>query len=64
MSKEQFVEALLAEGFNSGFANTGIPTVFVNSAEEIKNVNKSIKRLIAENGYTQSYGISLLPTKA
>lgn len=61
MSKEEFVTILSDKGYNAGFSNNGIPTVFVNDSLDIKKVNKSIIELIREKGYSQSYGISLVP---
>lgn len=64
MSKEEFISALKDEGYNAGYANNGIPTVFVDAAEEIKYVQKSLKKFVGKTDYTQSYGISLLKEKS
>ena len=61
MSKDEFITTLNAEGFEAGYANHGVPTVFVKSASDIHTAYTTIKKLIKANGYTESYGISLSP---
>ena len=63
MSKEEFITALSNEGFNADFANGGVPTVFVESAFDIKPAHTAIKKLIKTNGYNESYGISMAPAR-
>ena len=63
MSKDEFVTALKGKGLKAGFANDGIPTVFVEDATGINSAHSEIKKLIKSCGYVQSYGISLNPVK-
>lgn len=58
MSKEEFVKTLKDKGFNAGFSNDGIPTVYVESEIDIHSANRAVKDAIKETGYRQSYGIS------
>ncbi len=59
MSKDEFVKALISEGFNAGYSNNGIPTIFVKDALDIHEAHKAVKKAIQKLGYVQSYGISL-----
>ncbi len=59
MNKDRFIEFLREEGFNADYMNNNIPTVFVSDSNDIAKANKIIKKLIIENGYNESYGISL-----
>ena len=59
MTKDEFVSELTEEGYSAGYANNGVPTVFVDSADKISITAKSLKKLVKVNGYTESYGISL-----
>ncbi len=63
MNKDEFVSELTEEGYMAGYANNGIPTVFVRSADEIGSVSRSVKHLVKSFGYTQSFGISLASQK-
>ncbi|MBQ7431376.1 hypothetical protein [Butyrivibrio sp.] len=59
MTKDEFILALQNEGYSAGVANNGIPTVFVTDASMISSVRSSLKQLIKQNGYCESYGIAL-----
>lgn len=63
MSKDEFITALGKEGFSAGYANHGVPTVFVKDASDIHQARMAITKFIKQNGYTESYGISLNPVK-
>ena len=63
MSKEEFVKELSKEGYDVGFDNYGIPTVFVEEPTMIHDAHKAIKTVGKKVGYDQSYGVSLSKAK-
>jgi len=63
MSKEEFIKEISDEGYNAGFNESGIPTVFVEDPNTINDVCKAIKVAIKKVGYNQSYSITLTKIK-
>ncbi len=57
MSKEEFITALAKEGYDTGYYNNGIPTVFVNNNSEIKPISKAIRKFALEHDYKESFGV-------
>ncbi len=64
MDKLEFLDALLGRGFDAALFNNGIPTVFVESAENISTVSKDLKAIVKETAYTQSFGVALTSRKS
>lgn len=60
MDKTSFLDALRKEGYNAGFYNNGIPTVFINDSALFGSIDRNINQLRKDLGYDQSYGISLI----
>lgn len=63
MSKDEFVKSLTSEGFDAGYSNGGIPTVFVESELDINEAHRAVKEAMHRLGYTQSYGIRIKKTE-
>ena len=59
MGKKEFVSALSEKGFQAGYSEDGVPTIFVNSVDDFPNVNQAIKNYMAESGFSQSFGITI-----
>lgn len=63
MSKDEIIKILTDKGFDVGYDNNGIPTVFVDSSYDISSAHKHVELAIKDAGYDQSYGISLSSKK-
>lgn len=57
MSKEEFMIALAKEGYDTGYYNNGIPTVYVSDTDEIKPISKAIRKFALEHNYKESFGV-------
>lgn len=60
MCKNDFLKELKAAGFVADYANNGIPTVFVKSADEFAATSDNVRAFMSEKNYTQSFGIGIL----
>ncbi|ADL36131.1 hypothetical protein bpr_II193 (plasmid) [Butyrivibrio proteoclasticus B316] len=63
MNKTKFLSLLTENGFKAGFANSGIPTAFVQSPDDIAATKAAVERLARESDYHESFGIQLLKTE-
>ena len=61
MSKEEFLTALRDEGYNADYSSIGIPTVYVDAAENISATSRQLRKFAGKLGYFQSYGIMPAP---
>ena len=61
MSKEEFLTALRDEGSNADFSSIGIPTLFVETADNIAGTSRQLRKFAGKLGYFQSYGIMPAP---
>ncbi len=57
MDKEKFLEKVIKAGFKAEL-NEGIVKIYVENASQIKETTNEILKLVKENKYDKSFGIT------
>ena len=62
LNKEEFIAALIKSGFNATCEH-GVPTVVINTSDNMNDTYATVKNIANTLGYKESYGISCVHWK-